>query len=427
MRILALEHELPNATIEQFYRCAVPEARALWDLYQAGVICESYFHADRTEAVLVLEGPSVEEAREALSALPFVQNKLITFELIPLKDCSINTEYLSTRIPQTPPKTGEFFVPDDYDEQERNPTMKRIFLFLSLFIIVTLACDVSVNILPTNTVPTAAGTPVLIDPPTPTPEIFISLTQAIPATPVVQPTPVTNTLVTFGRLTLEIPSSVASGANGSDIAPVTNEDAAYWQKTPGHVQVSLGDYYVLQGKFHQPQIYVYPAMPYVELVPAAFESMHRLRNVMNQVAPITADQLPAVPFFNAAQVFASNIQAVTFQNGSGVRFLTEYAQYPAPVNNHELVYHFQGFSSDGEYYIVAIFPIAAPVLAETGDAGSPLPSGGIPYPSFDDPDPQALQKYYGDVATILDAASPDAFTPSFNQLDALIQSMWVAP
>jgi hypothetical protein len=85
MRILALEHELPNATIEQFYRCAVLEARALWDLYQAGVIRESCFHADRSEALLVLECPSVEEAREALSALPFVQNKLITFELIPLK------------------------------------------------------------------------------------------------------------------------------------------------------------------------------------------------------------------------------------------------------------------------------------------------------------------------------------------------------
>jgi len=34
---------------------------------------------------LVLECQNVDEAREALSTLPFVQNKLITFELIPLK------------------------------------------------------------------------------------------------------------------------------------------------------------------------------------------------------------------------------------------------------------------------------------------------------------------------------------------------------
>ena len=85
MKILALEHELPDAIIEQFHRYAVSEARKLWDLYQAGIIRESYFHAGRNEAVLVLECPSVDEAQEALSALPFVQNQLITFEIIPLK------------------------------------------------------------------------------------------------------------------------------------------------------------------------------------------------------------------------------------------------------------------------------------------------------------------------------------------------------
>lgn len=311
--------------------------------------------------------------------------------------------------------------------------MKKIFLFLSLFVIVTLSCDLSVNIVPTNDFPTAVETPVLVEPPTTTPEVFISLTQAIPATaiptatPIVQSSPVPNTLVTFGRLTLEIPASIASGASGIDMPAVTNEDAAYWERTPGHLQVSLNDYYILQGKFHKPQIYVYPAMPYVELSTAAFESMHRLRNVMNPGASITPDQLPTVPFFNAAQVFASNIQAISFQNGDGVRFLTEYAQYAAPVNNHELFYQFQGFSDDGEYYIVAIFPITVPVLAETGDAGSPLPSGGILYPFFADPNAETLQKYYGDVASLLGATPNEAFTPAIGQLDALIQSMYVAP
>ena len=311
--------------------------------------------------------------------------------------------------------------------------MKRIFLFLSILVAMTLACDVSVNIAPTNDVTTTAETPVLIEPPTTTPEVFISLTQAIPATavpsatPLVQPSPVTGTSVTFGRLSLDIPSSVASGASGKEYPRNDSEDAAYWDKTPGHLQVSLNDYYFLQGKFHQPQIYVYPAMPYIELSTAAFESMHRLRNVMNPGASITPDQLPTVPFFNAAQLFASNIQAVSFQNGSGIRFLTEYGQYPAPINNHELFYHFQGFSDDGEYYIVAIFPINAPVLTETGDAGSPLPSGGILYPFFADPNAETLQKYYGDVASLLGATPNEAFTPAIGQLDALIQSMYVAP
>jgi hypothetical protein len=301
-----------------------------------------------------------------------------------------------------------------------NAAMKRIFLFLFMLVIVTLACDVSVNLAPTDTVPTAAETPVLIEPPTTTPEIFISLTQAIPGTPV------PSTLVTFGRLTLEIPSSVASGASGTDIVPVINEDTPSWGKTPGHLQVSLGDYYILQGKLHQPNIYVYPATEYAILSPGAFESMHRLRNLISAVVPLAPDQLPTVPFFNAAQVFASNIQTISFQNGSGVRFLTEYAQYFAPVNNHELIYHFQGFTDDGEYYIIAIFPITVPVLAETSDAGAVVPAVGIAYPDINDPNAE-FQGYYASVTDLLNAASPDAFTPSISQLDALIQSMWVAP
>lgn len=298
--------------------------------------------------------------------------------------------------------------------------MKRIFLFLSMLILVTLACDIPVNLAPANDVPTAAETPVLVEPPTTTPEVFISLTQAIPGTPV------PSTLVTFGRLTLEIPAGVADGASGSDIPPATGDDVPVWGKTPGHLEVSLGDYYILQGKFHQPRIYVYPATEYAVLSPGAFESMHRLRNLLSAVVPLAPDQLPTVPFFNAAQVIASNIQTISFQNGSGVRFLTEYAQYFAPVNNHELVYHFQGFSNDGETYIIAILPITVSVLAETSDPGAVIPAGGIALPDINDPDAD-WQGYYASVMDLLNAASPEAFTPALNQLDALIQSMFVAP
>lgn len=62
MKILTLEHEFSKATTEQFQRYAVAEARKAWDLYQAGVVREPYFRADRNEAILVLECQSVDEA-----------------------------------------------------------------------------------------------------------------------------------------------------------------------------------------------------------------------------------------------------------------------------------------------------------------------------------------------------------------------------
>ena len=85
MKILALEHELPDASTEKFQQYAKEEALRAWELHLAGIIRELYFRADRNEAVLVLECRSVNEAREILSTLPLVQKGLIVFEAIPLK------------------------------------------------------------------------------------------------------------------------------------------------------------------------------------------------------------------------------------------------------------------------------------------------------------------------------------------------------
>jgi muconolactone delta-isomerase len=85
MKILALERELPRVTPEQFQQHAKAEARKIWELLQAGIIRELYFCADRNEAVLILECESTAEAQQTLSTLPFVQNRLIYFEVIPLK------------------------------------------------------------------------------------------------------------------------------------------------------------------------------------------------------------------------------------------------------------------------------------------------------------------------------------------------------
>lgn len=85
MKILALERELVGATKEMFQAHAPAEAAELWRLYQADVIREMYFHAEENTAVLVLEYADAATARRALSTLPFVQQGLIEFDLIPLK------------------------------------------------------------------------------------------------------------------------------------------------------------------------------------------------------------------------------------------------------------------------------------------------------------------------------------------------------
>jgi hypothetical protein len=84
MKILAIEKELPGATPEAFRVHARAEAARAWELYQAGVIRELYFCADRSIAVLVLECSGIEDAQAILATLPLVQQGLIAFDLYPL-------------------------------------------------------------------------------------------------------------------------------------------------------------------------------------------------------------------------------------------------------------------------------------------------------------------------------------------------------
>jgi hypothetical protein len=298
--------------------------------------------------------------------------------------------------------------------------MKRISLFLSLLAIVSLACGVTIDLTPNPEAPTAETTPVLVEPPTTTPEIFIALTQAMPATAMPPEE------IAIAPLRMSLPRVIGSGARGEQVPPASGTDLPYWELSPGHTVLNL-EGYVLQGKFHQPRIYIYPASAYAEMMPGAFESIRRIDNILYAPGgPALNDELPAVPFFNAAQVFASNAQIVSFQNGGGVRFVTEYAQYFATVNNTDLFNHFAGVTRDGAYYIVAILPVTAPGLAETSDAGAAVPTGGIAHPDLNAPNAD-WDGYYANVETLLNGTSPDAFYPSLTQLDALVQSIRIEP
>ena len=85
MKILALEKEVPGVAAAAFTPHLQAEAARVWELQQAGVLREIYFRQDRSDAVLILECADVVEAQRVLGTLPLVREKLITFEVIPLK------------------------------------------------------------------------------------------------------------------------------------------------------------------------------------------------------------------------------------------------------------------------------------------------------------------------------------------------------
>lgn len=273
--------------------------------------------------------------------------------------------------------------------------MKQKLFSLCLITLLILACNIA------NPVP-----------PTPTSETII-----IAATSTVD----TRGVVSMNNVSFTIPIGVANDALSEMVSAVTDSAASPgWEIAPAHLRFKLTGYQ-LQGKFHEPQILVYPADEFAQLSPAAAEQIQRLKNLLAGSA-VSKEAMPIVPYFNAGPVFASNMQLIDFQNGHGVRMLTQYAQYLATINNHELFYHFQGLTNDGKSYIIAILPVSSSILAEDEKPESPVPPEGVPLPSTG-PDPA----YYESVTKALEAMYPDSFNPSLFQLDALIQSITVTP
>ena len=85
MKILVMPKPIEGVSREEMLRHAPAEIQAVWQLYKQGIVREFYTRANEAgRVVLVLESASEEEAREALSVLPFVQLHLIDFDVIPL-------------------------------------------------------------------------------------------------------------------------------------------------------------------------------------------------------------------------------------------------------------------------------------------------------------------------------------------------------
>lgn len=125
--------------------------------------------------------------------------------------------------------------------------------------------------------------------------------------------------------------------------------------------------------------------------------------------------IPVLPAINAAQAFIASPQYLEFQNGSGVRFVTFYAQGISQITNGTVFYAFQGITSDGRYVVSAEFPLSAPVLPDSVD------------PSTIDFDALAQNylDYLDETTAALGALPSDAYTPSLELLDRLIQSVRV--
>ncbi|MDO8753641.1 MAG: hypothetical protein Q7J80_07080 [Anaerolineales bacterium] len=284
--------------------------------------------------------------------------------------------------------------------------MKKRLLSLAVLLLATLACGFS-N--PANTAQPDVETIVAA-----TMQALTTSATSAPPLPTLQ----SGVPVSGSGINLVIPSGLGSGVSSETISKVTEESGAPWEVAPAYTKLTL-EGYPLQAKFFKPLIMVYPTAEFEAVSVGAAQSLAKLRAILaSPSAPLTDDLIPGVPTFNAGQVFVSNMQLISFQNGSGVRVLTQYAQYFAPANNFELSYQYQGLTADGQYYVIALLPVNVSFLAADDKPDAAVPANGVPLPA-NGPD----ENYYAAVIQKLNGTSPDSFSPSLTLLDALIQSI----
>jgi hypothetical protein len=176
--------------------------------------------------------------------------------------------------------------------------------------------------------------------------------------------------------------------------------------------------YLLKGTFHQAEIDIYPVNEYERLNKENINPIiASLQKLLSDRPQTSSGDLPFLPIWNAAQAFHAQLKYLQFQNGEGIRYITEYGQDVAPMNNNSVFYTFQGFTSDGNYYISAIFPINHPNLPANYDEGMQ----GKDYEEF----AKNYMSYITDIQKQLDDQKEDSFNPQLSHLDALIQTLKV--
>lgn len=205
--------------------------------------------------------------------------------------------------------------------------------------------------------------------------------------------------------------SLAAGFQTEAIAAVPVGDGVpYWEMLPEYTRLTLEDY-PLSNHLMMPQIFIYPINDLKAVNEGAGQIVASLQTLLQ--SPQEIQNMPFLPLFNASQVMYLHVQYLDFKSGQGLRYLTEFDQGIVPINNRELIYTYQGLTSDGNYYVAAVLPVNHPSLpADETVTGNEPPEFTNEFPT-----------YLANVVNALNPQADNTFAPDLTQLDAMMSSL----
>ncbi len=165
-------------------------------------------------------------------------------------------------------------------------------------------------------------------------------------------------------------------------------------------------------EYHSPVVQVYPVEEFRAINENAAGRIDDLQSLIATKTLPSSGSLPFLPVFNAAQMVQIKPVLLDFQNGSGVRFITQFGQAFEPINNKGMIYTFQGLTADGKSYISVIMPLSHPDLAQYDNF--------LPDDFYD-----TAEQFLKDQTAKLNGQPDESFMPSLADLDAMLRSLKV--
>lgn len=188
-------------------------------------------------------------------------------------------------------------------------------------------------------------------------------------------------------------------------------DQNLWWSVPEHREYRFNNW-ILADSFLEARIKVYPVADFRDINPGVGDRLDALQVVLAN-KPADGEGATVGDVFNAGQMFKSNVAYLQFQNGEGIRFLTQYGQALSPLGWPMMFYTFQGFTDDGLYFISAMLPATHPSL--------PHPEQVTMDQAFMD----NWETYVADTEAQLNAEPDNMFLPPLGLLDGMFESMTV--
>lgn len=250
------------------------------------------------------------------------------------------------------------------------------------------------------------------------------------------PSDATAANVTFEDISFHLDDQLASGMSYEITVaddPAASPGAMFWD--PSYYQLNFEGFVTADPlqeypiTWRLPRMFVIPVENMQSFPSGGYglEDLAQLQNILSTKPTAISESMPILPYSkipaNRAESWHSNLRYLDFHNGSGVRFLAEFSQFPAPSTGHS-AYIFLGLTNDGRNYVSLAMPVNHTALDQYNE---PYRDGKLSDPAVFNTFMENYESYLIGANAILESTPDSSFMPDLGRLDDLVRSLSVKP